>query len=66
MIMQSDLEEAPSGQLMDIEVRVEDKLPDESPAPLMEAGFNLVAGHDLKKSERNILSIFGSSRSCET
>ena len=63
---QSNLEEAPSGQSKDIEVRVEDKLPDESPAPLMETGFNLVAGHDLKKSERNILSIFGSSRSRET
>lgn len=63
---QLNLDEAPSGDPADHEVYIEDKLPDLSPAPLPKRRFSLIAGYELKKSERNILSIFGSSRSGET
>ncbi|MBP1747996.1 MAG: hypothetical protein H6Q52_535 [Deltaproteobacteria bacterium] len=63
--LQLNFDETQSGNLIEPEVRIEDKLPDPSPAPLTKSGFNPV-GYNLMKSERNILSIFGSSRSNET
>ena len=59
------VDEAPSGDLTDLEACADNKLGAALPQACAKTGPDRIFGHDLRKSERNILSIFGSSRAGE-
>ncbi len=56
------VDEVPSGDPMEPDVCVDNKLRAALPQTLAKAGPDRIFGYDLRKSERNLLSIFGSSR----